>query len=66
MTAAYTASGPDDGSCYHLHPTIAEAVGCVTGGRHLVAVEGSQSRPLTDLEFAAMLGQLERREGGDS
>jgi hypothetical protein len=31
--------------------------------RHVEAVEDGEQRPLTDVEFAAMVGQLERREG---
>jgi hypothetical protein len=63
MTVAYTATtSSQGGSCEHRHPTVAEAMGCLTGDRHLEAVEAGERRPLTDLEFAAMLGQLERRE----
>jgi len=68
MSAAYIAAGPDDGWCGHRHPTIAGAVGCLTGDRHLEAIEGAAQRPLTDPEFAAMLGELERRApaGGEN
>lgn len=57
----YIAVSADRGTCEHIHATIAEAVGCLRGDRHLEAVEGGERRPLTDVEFAAMVGQLERR-----
>lgn len=59
---AYTTAGAAAGSCRHRHATIAEAVECLTGDRYLLALDGSEQRPLSDVEFAAMVGVLEQRE----
>lgn len=77
---AFTTTGPVRGDCGHRHRSIEAALDCIGrdgrgcrassgpaaySDRRVVALGGDAQRPLTDLECAAMVGQLERREGGE-